>query len=95
MAKSGERDDRPVQCACVTDPFLSLPPELRPRPRKSSLRKVTCLGCGLVYWMNRETGLYGVDEQDPGAEADRGYVGLVTVFSTLAGYVFGLVLAVV
>ncbi|HHS96861.1 MAG TPA: hypothetical protein ENK08_03035, partial [Chloroflexi bacterium] len=58
MTKSRKGDDRPVQCACVTDPFLSLPPELRPPPKKkSSLRKVTCPGCGLVYWTNRETDL--------------------------------------
>ena len=59
MAKSREGDDRPVQCTCITDPFLSLPPELRSRPnkKKSSLRKVTCPGCGLVYWTNRETDL--------------------------------------
>ncbi len=58
MAKPENGENRPVQCACVTDSFLSLPPELRPRPRKkSSLRKVTCPGCGLVYWTNRETDL--------------------------------------
>ena len=50
--------DQPVQCACMTDAFAALPPELRPRPKKkSSLRKVTCPGCGLVYWTNRETDL--------------------------------------
>jgi hypothetical protein len=38
------------------DGFAALPPELHPRPqKKSSLRKVTCPGCGLVYWTNKET----------------------------------------
>lgn len=26
-------------------------------PKKSDLRKVTCPGCGLVYWTNRATDL--------------------------------------
>ncbi len=68
MAKSRKGDDRPVQCTCITDPFLSLPPELRPRPKKkSSLRKVTCPGCGLVYWTNRETDLCMECEKKGGA----------------------------
>jgi len=59
---------RPVQCACVKDPFLSLPPQLRPKPKKkSSLRKVTCPGCGLVYWTNRETDLCMECERKRGA----------------------------
>ena len=42
-------------CTCMGDGFAALPPEMRPRPqRKSSLRKVTCPGCGLDYWTNRE-----------------------------------------
>ena len=50
--------DRPVLCVCVGDGFAALPPELRPRTRKkSSLRKVTCPGCGLVYSTNRSTDL--------------------------------------
>ncbi len=68
MAKPEDEEDRPAQCACVTDPFLSLPPELRPRPRKKSiLRKVTCPGCGLVYWTNRETDLCMECEKKGGA----------------------------
>jgi len=49
----------PPQCTCVTNAFGDLPPELRPTAarRKSSLRKVTCPGCGLLYWTNRETDL--------------------------------------
>jgi len=49
----------PALCACVTDPFASLPPELQPRPvnRRGDLRKVTCPGCGLVYLTNRKTDL--------------------------------------
>jgi hypothetical protein len=40
----------------MEDGFAALPPELRPRPqKKSSLRQVTCPGCGLVYWTNRST----------------------------------------
>ena len=43
-------------CTCMGDGFAALPPELHPRPqKKSSLRKVTCPGCGLVYWTNKET----------------------------------------
>jgi len=36
-----------------------LPPELRPKPvqKIGGLRKVTCPGCGLVYWTNRPTDL--------------------------------------
>ncbi|MGD8996688.1 MAG: hypothetical protein PVH80_01150 [Anaerolineae bacterium] len=42
----------------MKDGFSSLPPELRPRPKKrSSLREVTCPGCGLVYRTNRDTDL--------------------------------------
>jgi hypothetical protein len=38
----------------MKDGFAALPPELRPQPKKkSSLRKVTCPGCGLAYWTNR------------------------------------------
>jgi hypothetical protein len=48
---------RPAECACVKDPFSSLPPEMRPRSRRSSLRQVTCPGCGMVYSTNRETDL--------------------------------------
>jgi len=51
--------DMPPLCTCVQDPFAALPPELRPQPapKKNSLRKVTCPGCGLVYWTNRKTDL--------------------------------------
>jgi hypothetical protein len=42
----------------VKDGFAALPPELRPRSKKkSSLRKVTCPGCGLAYSTNRSTDL--------------------------------------
>lgn len=58
MTQSKDAQERPVECICVKDPFAVLPPELRPQPKKnSSLRKVTCPGCGLVYWTNRETDL--------------------------------------
>ena len=57
-ANPKNESERSIQCICVTDPFSTLPPELRPRPKKkSSLRKVTCPGCGLVYWTNRKTDL--------------------------------------
>lgn len=39
-----------LKCTCVQDPFLELPPELRP-PAKNimgGLCKVTCPGCGFV-----------------------------------------------
>ncbi len=50
-------EEKPVQCACIQDPFAALPPELRPRQRSwtDGLRKVTCPGCGRQYWTNRET----------------------------------------
>ena len=46
-------------CTCGQDPFASLPPEIRPRssPKKDGLRKVTCPGCGLVYYTNRKADL--------------------------------------
>jgi hypothetical protein len=46
-------------CSCIKDPFADLPPELRPKAEEkiSDLRKVTCPGCGLVYWTNRKTDL--------------------------------------
>jgi len=48
----------PKPCTCTGDAFADLPPELRPREqKKSSLRQVTCPGCGLVYWTNRATDL--------------------------------------
>lgn len=60
MADSEERKPgSPPLCRCVSDPFASLPPEMRPRPVSSlkGLRKVTCPGCGLEYWTNRSTDL--------------------------------------
>lgn len=58
MTQSKNSEGQPVQCTCVKDAFAALPPELRPRPqKKSSLRKVTCPGCGLVYSTNRATDL--------------------------------------
>jgi len=51
------KDKEKPLCSCVTDPFTSLPPGLRPRNRSfmDDLRKVICPGCGLVYWTNRKT----------------------------------------
>jgi len=48
---------KPPICTCVQDTFHDLPPELRPRSRDmlEDLHKVTCHGCGKVYWTNRET----------------------------------------
>jgi len=58
MSESKDRKEGALECACVQDGFGAVPPELRPRPKKkSSLRKVTCPGCGLVYSTNRETDL--------------------------------------
>jgi hypothetical protein len=61
MTKTDEKPEetRPVDCVCVRDPFVGLPPELRPRPkpRLGNLRQVTCPGCGLQYWTNRSTEL--------------------------------------
>jgi len=53
-----EGQDKDVQpCDCSSDPFASLPPALLPKQKswKSGLRHVTCPGCGLVYWTNRES----------------------------------------
>lgn len=47
----------PLECSCIADPFASLPPELRPRPKKGGLREVKCPVCGKVYWTNRKTDL--------------------------------------
>jgi len=49
----------PPQCPCMQGSFAALPPELRPRAasQKGNLRKVTCPGCGSVYWTNRQTDL--------------------------------------
>lgn len=58
MTESKKPKRRPVQCAYMKDGFANLPPELRPRSKKkSSLRRVTCPGCGLVYRTNRATDL--------------------------------------
>ncbi|MCJ7584602.1 MAG: hypothetical protein MUO30_07515 [Anaerolineales bacterium] len=67
MDKQKDKPDTPEtpasgklpMCTCVKDPFLDLPPELRPSAKStlSALRKVTCPGCGLVYWTNRKTDL--------------------------------------
>ena len=49
---------KPLLCSCTQDSFADLPPELRPRAKiMGDLRKVTCPGCGLVYWTNRQTDL--------------------------------------
>jgi len=50
---------KPPLCTCVKDPFTDLPPDLRPRTTKTMgpLHKVTCPGCGLVFWTNRKTDL--------------------------------------
>ena len=44
-------------CSCMSDPFTSLPPELRPRNLDvmKGLRKVNCPVCGFEYWTNRNT----------------------------------------
>lgn len=44
-------------CSCVSDPFASLPSELRPpaQLKKGGLRKVICPGCDQEYWTNRAT----------------------------------------
>ncbi len=52
---ANEKPDMPL-CSCIHDLFADLPPELRPKPvqRMRGLWKVTCPGCGLVYWTNRK-----------------------------------------
>lgn len=56
--KRSQEPEKPL-CSCMTDPFTSLPPELRPRTKDvmSGLRKVNCPACGFSYWTNRETDL--------------------------------------
>ena len=72
MTESKNSEDQPAQCTCVKDGFAALPPELRPRSKKkSSLRKVTCPGCGLVYSTNRLTDLCMTCERK-GVKADEG-----------------------
>jgi len=40
----------------MRNPFAALAPEMQPKLKKnSSLRKVTCPGCGREYWTNRST----------------------------------------
>jgi len=55
------RGEEPVKslCTCISDPFASLPADLRPHSRDalSDLRKVKCPVCGLIYWTNREADL--------------------------------------
>ena len=57
-SKIQEEFEKPL-CSCMTDPFTSLPPELRPRTKDvmSGLRKVNCPVCGFSYWTNRDTDL--------------------------------------
>jgi sulfur carrier protein ThiS len=66
-AETQPEDEQP-SCTCNQDPFAALPPELRPRPKNlmRGLRNVTCPGCGLVYWTNRNTDLC-VDCEKKGA----------------------------
>jgi sulfur carrier protein ThiS len=63
-----QSEDKPPLCSCNQDPFAALPPELRPRPKNlmGGLHKVTCPGCGLVYWTNRTIDLC-VDCEKKGA----------------------------
>jgi len=58
IPKLSQEPEKPL-CTCMTDPFTSLPTDLRPRPKDvlSGLRKVTCPACGLSFWTNRETDL--------------------------------------
>jgi hypothetical protein len=58
-AKDAALAVKPPVCTCGQDPFVALPPELKPRPaaKKDGLRQVTCPGCGLIYWTNRTTDL--------------------------------------
>jgi hypothetical protein len=58
VAETDNSKKKAVQCTCMRDGFESLPPELRPHAQmRSSLRKVTCPGCGLLYSTNRGTDL--------------------------------------
>jgi len=54
--KQSQAPEKPL-CTCMSDPFTSLPPDLRPRPKDilSGLRKVKCPACGFSFWTNRDT----------------------------------------
>jgi hypothetical protein len=54
--KHYEELEKPL-CSCMTDPFTSLPPELRPRTKDvmSGLHNVNCPVCRFDYWTNRNT----------------------------------------
>lgn len=51
-----QKELQPSNCSCEKDPYMDLPPELRPKNRtwKAGFREVTCPGCGLEYWTNCE-----------------------------------------
>jgi hypothetical protein len=57
--ETSEPTKRGPLCTCVQDPYADLLAELRPKPEQKigGLRKVTCPGCGLVYWTNRKIDL--------------------------------------
>lgn len=57
LVDKDKRKPDPLLCSCIQDLFVDLPPDLRPKPvqRMRGLSKVTCPGCGLVYWTNRKT----------------------------------------
>lgn len=58
MSDSRDGRKRSSRCSCRKDPFRNLPHDLQPAAKKTtSLRKVTCPGCGLVYRTNRATDL--------------------------------------
>ncbi len=58
--------DKSKGCSCASDPFGSLPPELRPhKDAMSGLRKAVCPVCGLNYWTNRPTDV--CSKCEPGA----------------------------
>jgi len=72
---AGLEEDEPnlldPSCSCVQDPFNSLPPELRPKPKPigGGLRQAICPGCGLKFWTNRKTDFCFDCEKTSGAKS--------------------------
>lgn len=55
--ETSKAKENTASCSCISDPYASLPNELRPRPEsnKARLRQVNCPACGQAYRTNRKT----------------------------------------
>jgi hypothetical protein len=54
--KQNEEPEKPL-CTCMYDPFNSLPPDFRPRPKDVLDGLRNCPAFGFSYWTNRDTDL--------------------------------------